>query len=342
MTKNILLIIISIIAFELVLRFSLHSGGQASAIYDSQIGYWHKSNFTSQHTRNCYNTEYSFGEYGEIKPHTPYSPDKQKITILGNSYIEAAMVDNKNVLHNALSKSLNSEYDVLNFGLYGSNLFHQALIYLHKVPQYNEKHVFHFVNFIQALDYDAKKASPLSRQLVEGTFKNGKIIPQIQRDYNAIEKVRDSLGYTEFYEHTLTSIAHIKSFLEEKKPKFHEKQDAELDTIIMKKDRSPQKWNQLKSGIKFLHHEAQTRGSQYVAVVYSGNAFRKTNLVSKFTSWLKQEQIPYIDLDDEIKTFNFIQYGYTCDFHWNDDVHQAIGKVLATYLRSEANATAHF
>jgi len=145
MIKNILIIFMSLILFELILRFSLLSGGQASARYDKEIGYWHKANFVSRHTRDCYDTEYSFGEYGEISPISPYSNEKEKITLLGNSYIEAVMVKNKFVVHNALSTELNHQYDVLNFGLYGSNLYNQALIYQYKVPNYKEAYTHYSI-----------------------------------------------------------------------------------------------------------------------------------------------------------------------------------------------------
>jgi len=335
MVKNILIILASLVVFELTLRFSLLSGGQASAVYDDKIGYWHKSNFTSQHTRDCYNVEYKFGEYGEISPQQPYNETLPNITLLGNSYLEAAMVENENIIHNALYRELNGQYNVLNFGLYGSNVFNQALIYQHKVPNYKEAYVMQFVNFIKALDYKLKESSPLSRQLVEGSFEQGKAVPKIIRDFNTIEFIRDTLGYTEFYEHALTSIATIKSLSAPKKSQEnHPKNNSVEPLVILKRNRSQKQWQQLKFGIRFMQKQAQSRGSEYIAIVYSGNAFKRTNLVGDFINWLEQEEIKYINLDEEITHYPIDNFGFSCDFHWNDEVHQTIGTILARKLES--------
>jgi hypothetical protein len=244
------------------------------------------------------------------------------------------MVENENIIHNSLYKELNGQFNVLNFGLYGSNVFHQALIYQHKVPNYNEAYVMQFVNFIQALDYEIVESSPLTRQLVEGSFEEGKAVPKISRDLNAIEFIRETIGYTEFYEHTLTSIATIKSLNTVNKAKKvdsgngHDKQ-----LVIMKSKRSEKQWQQLKAGILFMQKQAHNKGSEYIAVVYSGNAFKKTNLVGDFITWLAQKEIPYIDLDQEISKYNIKKYGFSCDFHWNDDVHRTVGTILANKLK---------
>jgi len=335
MIKNLLILLTSIVVFELTLRFSLLSGGQASAVYDEKIGYWHKSNFTSQHTRDCYNVEYKFGEYGEISPQQPYNDELPNITLLGNSYLEAAMVENENIIHNSLYKKLNGKYNVLNFGLYGSNIFNQALIYQHKVPDYKEAYVMQFVNFIQALDYKQKESSPLSRQLVEGSFEQGKTVAKITREFNTIELIRDILGYTEFYEHALTSIATIKSLRTSKKPQESKTKTKTVEPlIIIKRNRSQKQWQQLKSGIRYMQTQALNKGSEYIAIVYSGNAFKKTNLVGDFINWLENEEIKYINLDEEITKYSIENYGFSCDFHWNDEVHQTIGTILANKMAS--------
>jgi len=337
MNKNILSIIGSILVFELILRFSLLSGGQASAVYDEKVGYWHKSNFTSQHTRDCYNVEYSFGEYGEISPQQPYNDELPNITLLGNSYLEAAMVENGNIIHNALYKELDGKYNVLNFGLYGTNIFHQALIYQYKVPNYNEAYVMQFVNFIQALDYKPLEAPVLSRQLVQGSFEKNKIVPAVVRDFNSFELFRDVLGYTEFYEHVLTTIATVYNFdFKNKVKKTDNVEDKEVEKplFIIKKQRSEKQWQQLKAGIRFMQKQADERGSEYIAIVYSGNDFIKTNLVGDFISWLENEGITYVDLDQKISNYSFDNYGFSCDPHWNNEVHQVVGTILSNKLAS--------
>ena len=328
MKKNILIIVIAAVVFELILRGSLHSGGQASAIHDEHVGYWHKSNFSSNHTRDCYDVEYSFGEFGEVAPFAPYNDTKAKITILGNSYVEAAMVDNKNIVHNALYNELDEKYDVLNFGLYGTTLFHQALIYEHKVPQYNEAYLIHFVNFLQALDYKPTLASPMSRQLSEGGFEQGEIIIKISRENSTLESIRDLIGYTEYYEHILTTVAHIRGWFKGAETSIANPVKSS-ETIIQKQKRSEEQWEQLKAGIRYMNGAAVENSSKFVAVVHSSHSFLTTNLYVDFIQWLQKENIPYIDLDLEMRRLELNEYGFSCDFHWNDNTHKNIAKILA-------------
>jgi len=188
---------------------------------------------------------------------------------------------------------------------------------------------------MQALDYIPTEHDVLTRQLIEGEFKKGKAINTIIRKNNLIEHIRDTLGYTEFYEHVLTTIGFIKQWGKTENSVPTNKLVTNKKHDIIHKNRTHKQWQQLYDGIKFMNNLSTSRGSHYIAVVYSGNSFQKTNLVGNLIAWLNNNNIDYIDLDTDIARYNIADYGFSCDYHWNEITHKTVAKILAKKIKAK-------
>jgi len=142
-----LIMLLSIISFELFLEYSPFKKGVSPVVYDKDIGMWHKKNFSNYLIRDCYENQYFFDEYGRVKNNYLYDAKKEDVIILGDSYIDGLMIENDKIIHNSLFYELNGSVNVLNYGLTGSGPMQQFAILKHKVNLSNVKKLIHFINF---------------------------------------------------------------------------------------------------------------------------------------------------------------------------------------------------
>ena len=140
-------------------------------MYDKDIGMWHKKNFSSNAIRECYDIKYFFNEEGLVSLDYNYSKNKKDILILGDSFTEAIMVKNENVLHNALWKEYDGKYNFVNYGLSGTSPTQQYVILAKKAKLDNVKTVLQIINIDNDIyDVDPDNFGSLSRPKVAMKF----------------------------------------------------------------------------------------------------------------------------------------------------------------------------
>lgn len=309
--------IISVILFELFLRFSPFEYGLTPVEYDSEIGMWHKKDYSNYAIKECYKTKYEFDKNGLPKSIIPYDKSKKDIVILGDSYIEAIMVKNKNIIHNSLSREYINKYNFLNYGLSGSSPTQQFVITKEKVDLKNTKYITQFV-FLEGdlLDVDSKNLGALKRPKVYVEFDslyNYKIIPP--RQANLYDKIGDFMGNFQLYTYIKKSLYYIKDKLKS------EKVNNENNKVKIKKVDLTKNWLYLKGAIYQINKLSKENNIKFNVIVVSENN-KNIDIIKKFFA---KYSINHTILNYEI---NFKLKGFSCDAHWNDQTHKNIAKYL--------------
>ena len=162
---------------------------------------WHKKEFENYTIKECYRTKYKFNKEGLPSSIYNYDKTKKDVVILGDSFIEAIMVKNENIIHNALAKELNNKYNVMNYDLSGSSPTQQLVILKNKINLDNTKYVLQFISLEgDLMDVDSKNLSSLARPKVYVEFEDFdkyKVIPP--RDKNLYDSIGDFLGDYQLY-----------------------------------------------------------------------------------------------------------------------------------------------
>ena len=124
-------VVLSLGLFEAHLRMPPFRVGVSPVVYDPVLGYWHKPGYQGQSFSACYEVPYSFDGAG-LRPARSELPGKplsgKKAIIIGDSQVEAVMVQDDQVLHQRLQARLGDRIEVLNYGLAGSGADLQYLI----------------------------------------------------------------------------------------------------------------------------------------------------------------------------------------------------------------------
>ena len=318
MIKKIITILfsgfIALISYEIFLRYSPFEYGLSPVVYDNTIGMWNKKDFSDYQIKECYRTKYIFNRDGLPKNIFDYNKNKKDIIILGDSYIEALMVKNENIIHNSLSREYNNKYNFMNYGLSGSSPIQQFIILKEKVNLSNTKYLLQFINLEgDLLDVDSKNLGFLSCPKVYIDFKSFNdyvvIPPRVQSFYDI---TGDFMGNFQLYTYIKKTLYYFKSKIKEKK-QVEKKQ-------IESKDLS-KNWLYLKSSIFQINKIALSKDITYKLVVVSNNELNK-NILSNF---LNQNNIPFLIKNNQNK---FKLEGFSCDSHWNDNIHINITKYL--------------
>ena len=188
-------------SFELFLRYSPFTYGLSPVQYDSILGMWHKKQTSGYIIKNCYKTKYIFDNQG--LPHNihTYEQDKSDVILLGDSFIEALMVKNENIIHNALSKEYNHQFNFMNYGLSGTSPIQQFVLLKEKANLSNTKFITQFI-FLESdlMDVDSNNLDTLTRPKVFVEFESldkYKIIPP--RNPTLYDKFTDIMGNFELY-----------------------------------------------------------------------------------------------------------------------------------------------
>jgi len=323
--KNFIIIIISsffaLIFFEFFLKHSPFEYGVSAAQYDKTIGMWHKKNFENYIVETCYKTKYSYNDQGLPSNIDPYDPHKKDVIILGDSFIEARMVKNENIIHNSLAKEFNYKYNFMNYGLFGSGPTQQFVIIQDKVDLNNTQYVIQFIELEgDLLDVDSKNLSSLARPKVFVEFEtldDYKIVPP--REETFYDTVSDKLSYYQVYPFIKKSIYSLKNFLS---PDAGEKSNHSKE----KKIDLSKNWLYLKGAIyqidKFI--KSKNSNAKYKVIVRSKNQENK-KMIKKF---LNKHHIEFLFLNKTAKDMNIKLNGFECDKHWNDKAHQDVAKII--------------
>lgn len=147
--KNIFYITLPTLAFtflllEAIFRWIIPSSNQPDYFFDRQYGILKFNNYHNQ------NGLYTIGKFAEQRGHwsinnagwnSPYdyksSKSKKRIAIIGDSYIEALMIDNTNTYPSILNKRLVKDYEVYSFGISGAPLSQYLNMSRYVVKEFN-------------------------------------------------------------------------------------------------------------------------------------------------------------------------------------------------------------
>ncbi len=309
--------IFAVVFFELFLRFSPFSYGISPVVYDKDVGMWHKKNFSSVWIKPCYQTRFYFDEKGLVKNAYAYDKKKKDILIFGDSYMEALMVKNENVMHNALYREYEGKYNFLNYGLSDTSAVQQLIMMGTKVDYANVKEIVQFIRIESDIyDVDPKRMDDTARPLVFLDFKdleNYTVLAPRKQDFK--EKFRDILGNFELYVYLKKSIFFLKQKL----------LSTEQRTQIKKKeDDLSYNWLQMKGAIYQTKKLLEKKGVGYTILLYG----KDIALNKRLTTFLDEQDITYHDILSLAKKEGFELSGFPCDSHWRDETHLNVAKLI--------------
>ena len=312
--------ILAVILFEVFLRYSPFSYGRSPVEYDSIIGMWHKKQYSNYIINTCYKTLYSFDKNGLPKNVHNYDKNKQDVVLLGDSFIEALMVKNENIIHNSLSKEYNHKYNFMNYALSGTSPTQQFIILKKKVNLSNTKYITQFI-FLESdlMDVDSKNLDYFTRPKVFVEFDSldkYKIISP--RDATIYDKISDVMGNFELYTYIKKSLYYLRNKIEglnqiSTKKQISYRQEQKLDLTM--------NWMYLKGAIYQINTIANEHNITYTPIIISTNP-ENINIMKDF---FQQYNIRYLVLQNEI---DFILETFPCDGHWLDKTHINIAKYL--------------
>ncbi len=326
MIKKIIFIsilpIIVLISFEIFLRYSPYMYGTSPVIYDKDIGMWHKSNYSGYTVQDCYKNRYIFNKLGLPKNIYKYDTNKKDVILLGDSFVEALMIKNRNIIHNSLAKEFNHKYNFLNYGLFGTTTIQHAMILKDKVNLNRVKYILHFVNIEDDLfEIKTQNSTTLSRPKINIKFKtlnNYTIIyPREKRFYDTVS---DILGNYQLYTFSKKSIRYLLDFIKNSNKNIDVNSSESIEDFT-------KEWLSLKGGIYLINKYAKSHKIKYRVIVSSTNRKNK-NIIKDF---LNREKIKYIFLDEAAKKMNIKITLYNCDNHWDDKAHQQIAKIVKKF-----------
>lgn len=307
------------VSFEFFLRYSPFTLGAVPIRYDKDLGLWHKKNFSSRWLQGCYDTEYFFDNKGFIKNAYEYQKDKKDIILIGDSYIEALMVNNKNIVHNSLYKLYNGKYNFLNHAMAATSPIQQLVILQKKTDLDNVKKVIHFVNMdkdiyeCDSVGYDKDSMNP-TVFLNFSDLNNYKIIPP--REGTKKDEVKTTLSNFDFY----SLLTKIKVYIKNKKAGVKDgKEDKHKEGENLSHN-----WLQVKGALYQIQKLLKSKNIDYTIIVYGKNR----TLKDKLTTFLTEQKIDFYDLYYLMNKYKLPLEGYSCDKHWNDKSHQNIAKVI--------------
>jgi len=326
--KNFIIIIISsffaLIFFEFFLKYSPFEYGISTVEYDEKIGMWHKKNFENYIVEECYKTKFSYNDKGLPSNIFPYNANKKDVIILGDSFIEARMVQNENIIHNSLAKEFNGKYNFMNYGLFGSGPTQQLVILQEKIDLSNTKFVIQFIEIEgDLLDVDSSNLSSLARPKVFVEFETLEkytIIPP--REKTLYDTITDTLNYYQIYPFIKKVIYSLKNTLSNKEAKSIKKPDL----VTEEKVDLSKNWLYLKGAIYQIDKLVKSMNSNIkYKLILRSDSDKNRAIIEKF---LKKHNIDFIFLNETAKKMNIKLEGFECDNHWNDKAHQDIAKII--------------
>ena len=326
---------LAVLFFELFLRFSPFSSGVSPVRYDKDIGMWHKRNFSGTMRSECYDNRYYFNAEGILKNSYDYDGNKSNIVILGDSYIEALMVPNANIIHNQLYNLIGGRFNVLNYGLSGTAPTQHLQILKSKVDLNKVKVLIHFVNLDQDLnDVDPANFLSISRPKVHLQFIDNNTYSIIYpRPYDKKEMLRDFLGHFELLAYTKKVIYFFRNVL---MVEFSNKAHGD----IASEDVDPKcsmtidsKWENLTGSMYQIKKISDEFNFDYVVIA----KFDAPENKSRFSSYLTHHSIPYMDVISALSQagVDISMLGFDCDSHWNSQTHRDVASAVYRIFRGE-------
>ncbi|THB68579.1 MAG: hypothetical protein D6B27_02355 [Gammaproteobacteria bacterium] len=304
--------------------------------YDKDIGMWHKKDYSGYLIKECYKTKYVFDERGLVDNYYEYSNNKNDIIMLGDSQVEALMVNNKDIIHNQLYFDLGEKYNVLNYGLSGTGPSQHLQVLEKKVNLNNSKAVIHFIFLENDLnDGDQRVLDGTNRPKVFSVFdEDGNYSVVKPKKYDTYEMVRDLLGKFEMYVYlkkTFYYYRHAKFLQGEPK----QKKEKNANEVKLKIENEEYKWRQLKGAITHISKLLKKKNTEYFLVIYSKHEFENgiTDRARRLEQFLNETGISYVNivpfLKNEAKQY---EISFVCDRHWNGKTHNVLSKFLSNSI----------
>jgi len=321
--------ILSIILFEFFLKLSPFSFGVTPMVYDKDIGMWHKKNYSNYLISDCYKNKYFFDSSGRVKNNYKYDDTKKDIIIIGDSKIEGLQVENQSVVHNALYREIQGQYNVLNYGLAGTGPAQHLEILKNKVDLTNTKTLLHFVFLENDLnDSDPNNLDGVNRPKVYLDFKDNMTFDVIKpKKYDFKEKLRDFIGNFEIYVYLKKTFYYYKTIFFDTRQAETSNKDRKMHYTI---SNEKFKFKQLQGAIYQINKLALDYDFSYHIFFFS--SFEKKG----FNDY-KNKLISFLS-DININNINILPYlndlekkhalDFSCDPHWNKKTHQDLAKYL--------------
>ena len=308
--------ILSVILYEYFLQFSPFKFGLSPVKYDDKIGMWHKENYSDYKIDKCYKGKYFLDNKGLPKNILNYNKNLKDIIIIGDSYVEAFMVENTNIVHNSLSKLYKDKFNFLNYGLSGTSPTQQYVILKEKVDLNRTSVVLQFINEGDLMDTDAKYFDNLARPKVHLDFidfDNFKIIPP--RTETIYDKLGDLLGNFELYTYIKKGIYFFRNNFSIKE-----------ETILFKEQKNEEinlskNWLNLKGAIYQTKILLNQNNIKY-KIILDFKDDTKNQIIANF---LNEKNIDFIDI---VRDVDFELKSFECDGHWNDETHRNIANTI--------------
>ena len=312
-------IILAVALFELFLRYSPFGYGISPAVYDKDLGQWHKKNFTSIEKSTCFKTRYYLDERGLVKNAYPYDPKKENIILLGDSYLENFKVKNPNLMHNVLYTLYNGKYNFLNYGYSGTSAVQQYMILRTKVDLNHTKAVIQFVKpETDIFEVDPANFDATMRPKVFLDFQDldhFTIIPP--KPYDTKERIRDLLGKLELYTFARKGIYVLRK-------KLSGDENSSTPYKKHKGENFSKNWLQLNGAIYQTAKLLSAHNIAYNIIIYGKEDSFKKN----FKDFLRKRGITFYDLEEMAQKAHLKIPSFSCDKHWNDTAHRNIAKLI--------------
>lgn len=308
-------LLVSLISFEFFLRYSPFEYGTSPGIYDKEIGVWHKKNFSGYSISECYKTKYYYDEKGLPKSTKVYDKNKDDIVFLGDSFVEAVMIENSGIIHNVLAKELNYKYNVLNYGLSGTSVVQSFMIFKNKVNLNKTKYAIEFVELDgDILEVNYQSHNEMARPKVYLDFQSlnkYKIIPP--REITLKDKIGDFLGDYQIYFFIKKLIFSIKK---RTTPSIKEKKKTVLDLS--------QNWLNLEASIYQSYLLAKKNNIKFLLIINSKKVHNRETL----KAFLTKENIPFMSIQEEAQKRGIVLHSLSCEDHWAKESLNDIAKII--------------
>ena len=310
---------LAVVLFELFLCHSPFGYGISPAVYDKDLGQWHKTNFSSIEKSTCYKTRYYLDERGLVKNDYPYDPAKQDVILLGDSYVENFKVKNPNLMHNVLYTLYQGKYNFLNYGYSGTSAVQQYMILKTKADLNRTRAVIQFVKpETDIFEVDPANFDATMRPKVFLDFQDLNhftVIPP--KPYDTKERIRDLLGNLELYTFARKGIYVLRKKLSG---------DANSSTPYKKREGEDfsKNWLQLEGALYQTAELLREHHVAYNVVVYGKEASFKQRL----ENFLQKRGIAVYDLEEMAQKAHLQIPSFSCDKHWNDTAHRNIAKLI--------------
>ena len=327
--KIMITIFLSVVAFEIFLTYSPFAGGISPVKYDPDIGMWHKSDFQYVHSKECYRTEFMFDERGLIKNSYDFQPEKQDVIILGDSYIEAMMIKNENIIHNSLYKEYNGQFNFLNYGLGGTGPTQHLEILKKFADIQRAKYLIQFISLDEGWGRDLEEVDPQefgwsNRPVVHLKFTDLDHFEILKPPpIDTKERVREVLAHFELYGYLKKTLKYYKNRLLDNGGSSNA-----LEIPYGSRDWGTS-WDQIKGAVFQINKLSKNNHIGHRVIIFSPDR-NHNKVISQF---LEQQDIAYLDLVGELEKrgIDLNSITFTCDGHWTDETH----RLFASLIRSK-------